>query len=473
MTVGSPIPGLQWPSGAAAPRMPRSISKSQPPSGPRRPVTSGRRSMIPEVGAVGKPAPTPSDDESPQSGAVPSSIRASPGGEVAPGLDPAGGPGDFQAVDPVGLARGRGGPGGRRRTGSCPPPARARTSVRPPTVARTFAPTAGPRARAAGRPVRGSSDRPPAVTLRSTAAGASRALTTASSRPSPSRSPTARPRPRIGRANQGPAVGGGVDEPAADVAEQGRPHRERLAEPGPVEDVAVGLDQVEPAVGVEVGQGHAEAQDRPGRAARPRASEASANAPPPRRPEADRRPAQEVAHDQVGPAVAVEVAERHAHPGQGLAPAVEGDARRRARPPRTGARPGSRTASRRSRRWPRRCRGRGSPDEVGHEHAQPSAARAGRSRRPSRRRRTCRRRRSDRAGRAGRRTPRGRSSRAGRRARRRRGRGPGRSRGRWRRRGRGRRRRRGRRTRPRCSRGPSRPRPASVTSSNRPPPAFR
>ncbi len=58
---------------------------------------------------------------------------------------------------------------------------------------------------------------------------------------------------------------GGVDQPPLDVAEQGRPHGERLAEPRPVEDMAVGLEQVEPAVGVEVGQGHAETQDRAGR----------------------------------------------------------------------------------------------------------------------------------------------------------------------------------------------------------------
>ena len=94
--------------------------------------------------------------------------------------------------------------------------------------------------------------------------GASRAFTTTSGRPSRSRSPTARPRPRIGRANQGPAAGGGVGEPPPDVAEQGRPHGERHAEPVAVEDVAVGLEQIEPAVGVEVGQREAEAEHRRG-----------------------------------------------------------------------------------------------------------------------------------------------------------------------------------------------------------------
>ena len=101
----------------------------------------------------------------------------------------------------------------------------------------------------------------PSDLFRKTAAGASSALTTTSGRPSPSRSPTASPRPRIGRSNQRPGPAGDVLEPGAGVAKQSRTHRERHAEPSAVEDVAIGLDQVVPAVAVEIHHSEAESED--------------------------------------------------------------------------------------------------------------------------------------------------------------------------------------------------------------------
>ena len=161
--------------------------------------------------------------------------------------------------------------------------------------------------------------------MRSTRAGESRELITTSGRPSRSRSPTARPRPRIGPEERRAGRGRGVDEPPRPVLEQGGPHGEGDAEPGPVLDVAVGLEQVEPAVAVEVGRRDPEAEDasgRPGDAQRCRGVAVCARA---ERLVGDRRAVEEVGDDQVRAAVAVEVAERDPHARERVAPAVERD----------------------------------------------------------------------------------------------------------------------------------------------------
>jgi hypothetical protein len=90
--------------------------------------------------------------------------------------------------------------------------------------------------------------------------------------------------------------------------------------------VAVGLQEVGTAVGIEVGQCQAEAQGRAGRAQAQR-GRAVGERPAADRPEGDRRPAQKVAHQEVDPAVAVDVAEGRAHPGQGVPPAIQRHAR--------------------------------------------------------------------------------------------------------------------------------------------------
>ena len=56
-----------------------------------------------------------------------------------------------------------------------------------------------------------------------------------------------------------------VVESSSEVSQQSGVHREWDSEAFTVEDVTVGLNQVEPAVGVEVGQGDSEPQNRPGR----------------------------------------------------------------------------------------------------------------------------------------------------------------------------------------------------------------
>ncbi len=129
-----------------------------------------------------------------------------------------------------------------------------------------------------------------------------------------------------GTGEPGPGRAAGVEQPTVPVPEQGRVHGQGDAEAGPVEDVAVPLDQVEPAIGVEVGQGQAEADDRPGRPGQAERLGGVDEGPAPGPEEADGPPAGEVAHQEVGPTVAVDVAEGQAHPRQEIPPAVEGDA---------------------------------------------------------------------------------------------------------------------------------------------------
>ena len=127
----------------------------------------------------------------------------------------------------------------------------------------------------------------------------------------------------------GPGAGGwgDVDELASFVAEDGGLHREGLAEPGSFEDVAVGLEEVEVAVGVEIGQDDPEPEDSSGGRGEPEGAGGVGEGAVAEVPEADGRPAEEVGRYEVELAVGVDVADRHAHPGEGLPPAVEGDAR--------------------------------------------------------------------------------------------------------------------------------------------------
>ena len=103
-------------------------------------------------------------------------------------------------------------------------------------------------------------------------------------------------------------------------SEQSRAHLERNSKTGPIEDVSIRLNQVEPPVAVEVHRGNAETQHVPRRTGQSEGSRGIFE----RRPrtwkttKSDGRSAEKVGDRQIRSAVAVEVSQRDAHSGDGL-----------------------------------------------------------------------------------------------------------------------------------------------------------
>ena len=71
------------------------------------------------------------------------------------------------------------------------------------------------------------------------------------------------PTPRIGRSNHGPASSSDIPKPRTRVAKQSRTHRKWNAQPAAVENMPIRLDQIVPAVAVEIDQSQAETEDMP------------------------------------------------------------------------------------------------------------------------------------------------------------------------------------------------------------------
>ena len=115
----------------------------------------------------------------------------------------------------------------------------------------------------------------------------------------------------------------------ASSLQQGRPHRLGDAQPCPIENVSIRLDEVEPAVAVKVLNRDAEAEHRPRGRRDPQrgrvvAVECLTSSFDPSK--CDRRSAQEVCDRQVRSPIAVEVAQGDAHPRRVHARRVTGDA---------------------------------------------------------------------------------------------------------------------------------------------------
>ena len=147
------------------------------------------------------------------------------------------------------------------------------------------------------------------------ASGTFSATSSTSVRPSLSRSPTASPRASR-RTCQGLPARSETSTNRPPVAEQElRSHlvRDRRAEVG---DVAVGLDQVDPAVVVRIQGREPEAEDLRRRRGEPHLGRPVAENPAAVVVIERRRLVEEIGHRQVDPSVAVEVAAGHAHPRQ-------------------------------------------------------------------------------------------------------------------------------------------------------------
>ena len=234
------------------------------------------------------------------------------GREGPEAVDPAGGPANLDRLDPVGVAEAEMEAGVAGRPGSCRRRAARRRGAGRRRSRLTLAPTASRFEAVPSR--RRVKWWPPSVRLWAYIRGASRQAMRRSRRPSLSRSPTARARPsrsvRTGAPARSPTS---VRRPSVPPEEQLRGHR--VGRLGPeVVDVAVGLDQVEPAVVVGVEEGDPEAEAGAGggeqaEGAGPVVEDALAEVLVEGRPLVV-----EVGDDQVGAAVAVDVAAADPHP---------------------------------------------------------------------------------------------------------------------------------------------------------------